>query len=180
MSKKLFDLFENADFSKEVGNGDVCSIIYNKKGNSMLIQLSMEDVPESKEIFEAADIIKKRLALMSAEIYPKYPSVLFSAERIYHIIDLLRAKPNLKGKINGYLNNAEISEGDGIYEISLKNGGGDILSEGNIDKEIEKYAKGFFDVSIKVILTELRPLTLTTERKKLSRTIPNCRPHLLK
>lgn len=167
MSKKLFDLFENADFSKEVGNGEVCSLIYNKKGNSMLIQLSMEDVPESKEIFEAADIIKNRLSLMSAEIYPKYPSVLFSAESIYHIIDLLRAKPNLKGKINGYLNNAEISEGDGIYEISLKNGGGDILSENNIDKEIEKYAKGFFDVSIKVIFDGVTAINIDNREEKI-------------
>lgn len=167
MSKKLVDLFENSDFGKEVGNGEVCSIIYNKKGNSMLIQLSMEDVPESKEIFEAADKIKEQLSLMSAEIYPKYPSVLFSAERIYHIIDLLRAKPNLKGKINGYLNNAEISEGDGIYEITLKNGGGDILSEGKIDKEIEKYAKGFFDVSIKIIFDGVTAVDIDNREEKI-------------
>ncbi len=167
MSKKLFDLFENVAFGEEVGNGEVCSIIYNKKVNSMLIQLSMENVPEAKEILDAADIIKERLALVSAEIYPKYPSVLFSAERIYHIIDLLRAKPNLKGKINGYLNNAEISEGDGIYEISLKNGGGDILSEGNIDKEIEKYVKGFFDVSIKVIFDGVTAIDIDNREEKI-------------
>ncbi|MDE7280168.1 MAG: hypothetical protein K2N36_00305 [Ruminiclostridium sp.] len=167
MAKKLFDLFENTEFGKIVGNGEVCSLIYNKKGNSMLIQLSMEDVPDSKDIFDAADIIKNQLALMSAEIYPKYPSVLFSAERIYHIIDLLRAKPNLKGKINGYLNNAEISEGDGIYEITLKNGGGDILTEGKIDKEIEKYAKGFFDVSIQVIFDGITAVDIDNREEKI-------------
>ena len=167
MSKKLFDLFENAEFGTIVGNGEISSIIYNKKGNSMMIQLSMDDVPESKDIFDAAEIIKKRLGLMSAEIFPKYPSVLFSAERIYHIIDLLRAKPNLKGKINGYLNNAEISEGDGIYEITLKNGGGDILTEGKIDKEIEKYAKGFFDVSIKVIFDGVTAVDIDNREEKI-------------
>ena len=167
MSKKLFDLFENAEFGKIVGNGEISSVIYNKRGNSMMIQLSMEDVPESKEIFDAAEIIKKQLGLMSAEIFPKYPSVLFSAERIYHIIDLLRAKPNLKGKINGYLNNAEISDGDGIYEITLKNGGGDILTEGKIDKEIEKYAKGFFDVSIQVIFDGVTAVDIDNREEKI-------------
>lgn len=167
MSKKLCDLFENADFSEEVGNGEVCSIIYNQKSKTMLIQLSMDDVPESESIIAAAEIIKNGLGLKTAEIYPKYPSVLFSADKIYHIIDMMRSKPSLKGKINGYLNNAEISEGDGIYEISLKNGGGDILSEGNIDKEIEKYAKGFFDVTIKVIFDGVTAIDIDYREEKL-------------
>lgn len=167
MSKKLCDLFENTAFGEMVGNGEICSVIYNKKSNSMLIQLSMDDVPEAEEILAAAEIIKEQLFLKSAEIYPKYSSVLFSAERIYHIIDLLRAKPALKGKINGYLNNAEISEGDGTYEISLKNGGGDILSEGNIDKEIEKYAKGFFDTEIKVIFDGVTAIDIENREEKI-------------
>lgn len=167
MSKKLCDLFDGDLFSEDIKNGEICSIIYNKKSKSMLIQLSMTEVPLSESVFSAAEKIKEQLALNSAEIYPKYPSVLFSADKIYHIIDLLRAKPSLKGKINGYLNNAEISEGDGIYEISLKNGGYDILSEGKIDKEIEKYAKGYFDVSIKVIFDGVTSVDIDNREEKI-------------
>ncbi len=167
MSKKLCDLFEEADFSKEVGSGEVCSIIYNKKSKTMLIQLSMDDVPETEKIISAAETIANKLGLKSAEIYPKYPSVLFSSDRIYHIIEMMRFKPSLKGKINGYLNNAEISEGDGVYEISLKNGGGDILSEGGIDKEIEKYAKGFFDVTVKVIFDGVTAVNIDNREEKI-------------
>lgn len=167
MSKKLFDLFNECEFDETVGSGEVCSVIFNKLSKTMLIQLSMEDVPDSDKILAAAETAKNALGINSAEIYPKYPSVLFSAERIYHIIELLRSKPQLKGKINGYLKNAEISEGDGIYEISLKNGGADILSEGHIDTEIEKYAKGFFGVDIKVIFDGVTAVDIDNREEKI-------------
>lgn len=167
MSKRLCDLFNECEFDEIVGSGEVCSVIFNKLSKSMLIQLSMEDVPEAEKVLAAADIIKNNLGLSSAEIFPKYPSVLFSAERIYHIIELLHSKPQLKGKINGYLKNAEISEGDGTYEITLKNGGADILSEGHIDKEIEKYAKGFFGVEINVIFDGVTAVDIDDREEKI-------------
>lgn len=167
MSKNFFDLTDNRELDEIVGNGEVCSIIYNELSKTMLIQLEMEEVPESGAILSAAEDLKNRLDIKSVEIYPKYPSVLFSAEKLYHIIDLLRAKPNLKGKINGYLNNAEISEGDGVYEISLKNGGQEILSEFRIDKEIEKYAKGFFDTEIKVIFDGITAVNIDSHQEKI-------------
>lgn len=167
MSKKLVDLFNECEFDENVGNGEVCSVIFNKLSRSMLIQLSMEDVPDAEKILAAAETIKNNLGLSSAEIFPKYPSVLFSVERIYHIIELLHSKPQLKGKINGYLKNAEISEGDGTYEITLKNGGADILSEGHIDREIEKYAKGFFDIEINVIFDGVTAVDIDDREEKI-------------
>ena len=167
MSKKLSDLFDNIEFEGLVGSGEVLSVIYNSLSKTMLLQLSMEDVPEAAQILSAAEKIKAELELKGVEIYPKYPSVLFSAEQIYHIIDLLHAKPSLTGKINGYLKDAEISEGDGTYEITLKNGGGDILSDGHIDKEIEKYAKGFFDVDINVIFDGVTAVNIDNREEKI-------------
>lgn len=167
MSKKLSDLFENIEFNDIIGSGDVLSIIYNSLNGSLMLQLSMDNVPESEQILSAAEKIKSSLNIGSVEIFPKYSDVLFSADKIYHIIDLLRAKPSLAGKINGYLKNAEIFEGDNTYEIELKNGGADILSEGRIDKEIEKYAKGYFDVEIKVIFDGVTAVDIENREEKI-------------
>lgn len=167
MSKKLCDLFEGCEFDGSVGGGEVCSVIFNRLSGSVLIQLSLDDVPEAEKILAAAETIKNNLDINSAEIFPKYPSVLFSSDRIYHIIELLHSKPSLKGKINGYLKNAEISEGDGTYEITLKNGGADILSEGHIDREIEKYAKGFFGVEINVIFDGVKAVNIDDREEKI-------------
>lgn len=167
MSKKLCELFKQNDFDDIIGKGEVLSIIYNKISRSILIQISMDDIPQAEQILSAAEYIKNQLDISSVEIFPKYPSVLFSAERIYHIIELLHAKPMLKGKINGYLKNAEIYEGDGTYEITLKNGGADILTDGHIDKEIEKYAKGFFGVEIKVIFEGVKNVDIDNREEKI-------------
>lgn len=166
MSKKLNELFENIEFEALVCNGEVLSVIYNSISKKMLLNLSMEDVPDSSHILSAAEKIKKALHINAVEIYPKYPSVLFSADMISHVIDIMHSKPNFAGKINGYLKDIEISEGDGIYEITLKNGGADILSEGHIDREIEKYTKGFFNVDIKVIFDGITSVSIADREEK--------------
>ena len=166
MSKKLCDLFENIEFEALVGNGEVLSVIYNSLSKKILLNLFMEDVPDSVHVLTAAEKIKNALDVNAVEIYPKYPSVLFSADMINHVIDLMHSKQNFAGKINGYLKDIEISEGDGIYEITLKNGGADILAEGNIAKEIEKYVKGFFDVAIKVVFDGVTSVDISHREEK--------------
>ena len=168
MSKKLSDLFENIEFEALVGNGKVLSVIYNSISKKLLLNISMEDVPDSVHVLSAGEKIKNALNINAAEIYPKYPSALFSADMIPHVIELMHSKQNFAGKINGYLTDIEISEGDGIYEITLKNGGADILAEEHIDKEIEKYTKGFFDVSIKVIFDGVTSVDISDREEKLS------------
>ena len=166
MSKKLNELFENTEFEALVGNGEVLSVIYNTISKKMLLNLSMEDVPDSSHVLSAAEKIRKALDINTVEIYPKYPSVLFSADMISHVIDLMHSKQNFAGRINGYLKDIEVSEGDGIYEITLKNGGVDILAEGHIDREIEKYVKGFFDIEIKVVFDGVTSVNITDREEK--------------
>ena len=166
MSKKLNELFENTEFEALVGNGEVLSVIYNSISKKMLLNISMEDVPDSSHVLSAAEKIKSALHINAVEIYPKYPSVLFSADMISHVIDIMHSKPNFAGRINGYLKDIEISEGDGIYEITLKNGGADILVEGHIDREIEKYVKGFFDVAIKVVFDGVTSVNISDREEK--------------
>ena len=119
-SKKLCELFDNIEFKGLVGNGEVLSMIYHSITKVLLLNIAMEDIPESEEILKAADQIKGKLRINSVEIYPKYPSALFSADKITHVIELMHAKPYFAGKINGYLKDIEISDGDGIYELKRR------------------------------------------------------------
>ena len=166
MSKKLNDLFENLEFEALVGNGEVLSVIYNSISKRMLLNISMDDVPDSSHILSAAEKIKKALDINAVEIYPKYPSVLFSADMISHVIDIMHSKQSFAGRINGYLKDIEVSEGDGIYEITLKNGGADILADGHIDREIERYIKGFFDVNVKIVFDGVTSVAIADMEEK--------------
>ena len=84
MSKKLKDLFVNLVFDEITGGGEVTSIIYNSVSKGLLLQLSMEDVPESSLILSAAEKIKENLEIKSAEIFPKYPSVFLGQNISYY------------------------------------------------------------------------------------------------
>ena len=53
MSKKLRDLFENIEFEALVGNGEVLSVIYNSISKKVLLNLSMEYVPDSDHVLSA-------------------------------------------------------------------------------------------------------------------------------
>lgn len=175
-SKKLCELFDNIEFKGLVGNGEVLSMIYQSITKVLLLNIAMEDIPQSEEILKAADQIKEKLCINSVEIYPKYPSALFSADKITHVIELMHAKPYFAGKINGYLKDIEISDGDGIYEITLQNGGIDILTEGHIDREIEKYVKGFFGVEIKVRFDGVTSVDIPDRDEKFETDDPSLPP----
>lgn len=168
MSRKLNDLFENKiNFESTVGNGEVLSIVYNKISKSLMLQLKMDFVANVSDIFNAAELIKNELHINSTEIFPKYSPVLFSADAIPHVIEFLKTRPKLSGKINGYLNDIQIDEGDNIYEITLKNGGADILADSHIDRTIELYIKRFFDVETKIIFDGVKSVNIDTREKKI-------------
>lgn len=166
-SRMLCELFEDIEFDGLIGNGEVLSIIYYSIRKALLFNIAMDDVPDSSVVLSAAEQIKKKLGVKIVEIYPKYPSVLFSSDKIYHVIELMHAKADFAGKINGYLKDIEISEGDGTYEITLKNGGADILYDGKIDKEIEKYIKGFFGVETKIRFDGVTSIDINNRDGKL-------------
>lgn len=167
MSKKLCELFNNIEFESIVGNGEVLSIAYDRIKKIFSLKIGMDDIPDSADILSASNKIRNYLLVNMVDIYPNYPSVLFSADKLPHVVELMRARPYLAGKINGYLNDAEISDGDGTYEITLKNGGYEILTECHIDKEIEKYVKRFFGVSINVIFDGVTSVDIPNREEKL-------------
>ena len=167
MSTKIKDLFKDIEFDEIVGNGIVLSVLHNinrETEHSLLFQLELDTIPQIEAIFDANEKIKNELEIDSAEIYPKYPSELFSSEQIIHVIQLIKSKFRV---INGYLNDIDIDESDGVYEITLKNGGKDILLDGRIDKEIEKYVKGFFGVEISVLFDGVTEASLEEHENKI-------------
>ena len=164
MSTKLKELFKNCQFDETVGNGIVLSVLHNEEKRSLVFQVEMNTVPDVETILNANEEIKKELELSSAEIYPKYPTELFSAEQIPHIIRLIK---NGTGIINGYLTDIEIDESDNVFEITLKNGGKDILVDAKIDRKIEKFAKGFFDVDISILFDGVTDASLEEHENKI-------------
>lgn len=141
MSGTLSEIFENIEFAPSVSCGKVLKIARRNSQNDLNINLELDEVVSMEELLKSSALISEKLDV-SATVYPKYHSSLFSTDYIYDIIELIKSKNAL---VNGYLDGADISCDDSECEITLKSGGVDILTGMGVDKKIEVFIKGFFD-----------------------------------
>ena len=166
MTNTLSELFENIGFAPVIANGRVIKMVSDEAKNILNINLALDDLVSMDELFTVNDLISKELDGVKVTVYPKYHSALFSGDYIYEIIKLLKKK-NIS--INGYLDDAEISNDDNVYEIALNAGGIRALEGLGMDKKIESYVKGFFD---KVIFVKLSSQNEFNEEELLHTEAP--------
>ncbi|MGN0656921.1 MAG: PolC-type DNA polymerase III [Ruminiclostridium sp.] len=168
MAPTLKELFTDISFDEQLANGTVLTVLHKKNDNSLIFQLQLsENVPFSV-IYDAADAIKNALDAGKINIYPKYPSNIFTGERIFDIVDFLRREGE---GINGYFDDAEVRLEGGSCEITLKYGGASILTEIGIPVKIKKYAKGFYGVDIDISFTGKTELDLKEYEEKMAEEI---------
>lgn len=147
MSSTLSDLFDNIELESTIANGRVIKMVPDRQRNILNINLQLDELVPMKALFKANEQISDALDGVNVTIYPKYFPEIFDEDYIYDIIELLKMK---NGAVNGYLDDAEISDDGSVFEITLKSGGMSILEGLGVGKRIETYIKGFFDKIISV------------------------------
>lgn len=146
---KLLELIDNIEMPESVCGGRVLTIACNNEKKDLKINLALDSLVPMSELFSASEAIS---AEINAEvtIYPKYHESLFSVDYIYEIIEFMKRKTP---SINGYLNDAEISDDGSTYEITLKNGGKKVLLGLGIENKIQTFVRGFFDKQVSIVLS---------------------------
>ena len=166
MTNTLSKLFDTIEFTPIIANGRVIKIVSDEMKNIMNINLELDDLVAMEELFKVNDLISKELDGVNVTVYPKYHSALFTGDYIYDIIELLKKK---NVSVNGYFDNAEISNDDNTYEITLTSGGIRALEGIGMGKKIETYVKGFFD---KVIFVKLSSHNEPNDEELLNNEAP--------
>jgi DNA polymerase-3 subunit alpha (Gram-positive type) len=147
MKEKLRVLFESLSFDLEIAEKHIISAVHEREPNIFKLQIESDELLAADCINKAAELIKNELGISGVVIYPKYLAGLFSAEYIPEIIGLMKHIPVIAG---GLLNDIEINDDGEVFELTLSGGGREILLAESLDKEIEKLAKWFFGVNIKI------------------------------
>ena len=150
MTNTLSALFDTIEFSPLVADGRVLKILNDKSKNIININLELDELVAMDELFVVNGLISDELDGANVTVYPKYHPALFTVDYIFEIIELLKRK-NMS--INGYFDDAEITNDDNVYEIALSAGGIRALDGLGMAKKIETYVKGFFDKVINVKLS---------------------------
>ena len=165
MSEKLSLLFEDLEFDPIIADKPVISAVHLSANDSFILQIESDELIDAVYINSAAGVIKNHFGINEARIYPKYTAQLFSADYIPEVIKLMKYNPVV---VNGFLDDIEINDDGENFEITLNNGGREILLAEKLDKEIENLVKGFFGVKIKVEFTN----TVNTEPAPEQETQP--------
>lgn len=150
MPAKLSELFDGLTLPESVAAGTVLKIVYTEQKNEILINLGLDALSPAAEILAAEGQISSAASGAAARIYPSYPESLYTADYISEVMALLKDR---NGAVNGYLDNAEISDDGENCEISLKHGGREMLLQMGINTSIERMIAGFFKKAIHVEFT---------------------------
>ena len=153
MAAKLKEVLNSVTFSETVGEGRLLSILCDDNDKSLILQLEADELIPASLLSEGADAIRKYLSVPSVKIYPKYDEGLFEVSYLRDIVDIMKSS---YGMINGYLDDAEISDDGDTFEFSLMHGGYDLLIGEKIDREIEKFIKGVFGKSVHIAFNEVK------------------------
>ncbi|MCL2018365.1 MAG: PolC-type DNA polymerase III [Oscillospiraceae bacterium] len=168
MSEKLSVLFEGLKFESEIADKQIISAVHESGDNTFILQIKSDELLSADCVNKTAKQIETELEIKKVLIYPKYPRELFTAEYLFEIIGIMKRNFAV---INGFLNDVEINDDGEIFEITLQNGGREILLAEKADKEIEKLARGFFGVSIKIEFTNIE-ITQDAEKNEGTESIP--------
>ncbi len=144
---KLIQLLDIPELPDEVKNGELLSVRVSESDRSMIMQLESGSLIPARVLIDAGNMIKGYLEVPSVRIYPKYDEELFTIEYLADIIEIMKQQ---YGVINGYMDNAQISDDGDVYEFALEHGGYDLLVGEHIDREIEKFVRGVFSKAITV------------------------------
>ena len=182
MSAKLRELFEDLTLPQTTAEGSVLKIIYNEKNNEILINLGMDDLCPAAEILTAEKQIMSVTGGAKVQIFPSYHESLYTPDYVYEIMAVLKDR---NGSVNGYLDNAEVSDDGETCEISLSSGGRDILMKMGIDQTIQRMINGFFRKKLNVVFTGKSEVNIeeylqneqaSVQKIKLAQTPPPAAP----
>ncbi len=149
MATTITELFETA-LPAEIADGRVTKLVFSENKNSLSVLAEFDKTVSAKALFEASDVVAKKLDGVSVSIFPKFDPLLFTKEYIYEIIDMIKRRQT---SVNGYFEGAEIIGSDPKYTIFLKTGGKKVLTGLETDKRIEKYVRDFFGKSVTIDIT---------------------------
>ena len=161
--KDYFSEYVDDNLLSFLGNGIIESMTIKRAAREVTIILHLDKLVAYSEIAKAEKYIKEIMELNKFCINPYYSSDLFEIEYFSSIIGFVRRKNPIS---NVFFNNANISFNGDELNISLKNGGLDLLKSQGVDTDIENTFSDLFGMTVKVNMLEAETYDIEKEIKK--------------
>lgn len=139
----------NIELPESILCGDIFKLTYTENLENIRFHAHFEELVPSDDIFVFEKSVEAAIKVEQVRLAPRYPSEKFGMDCYGELIKLLKRDIPV---VNGFLDDAEVSLGNGELHIKIVHGGRDILDRYNFCVYFSRLIYNQFGVRVKVFL----------------------------
>jgi DNA polymerase-3 subunit alpha (Gram-positive type) len=148
---EIFNRFIPDDDLKIVGEAEVADIKINREDKEINVDAIFEQYISFEKITQYAKQVLEIYELSAFHIFPSFKPECFKVEYIYDIFQILKKTIST---VNGFLDGCKCELEDNTLNISLFNGGAELLIQTRCDTEISHLVFEQFGIKLKIHFIE--------------------------
>ncbi|MCR4638857.1 PolC-type DNA polymerase III [Ruminococcus sp.] len=138
-----------SELPESVLSGEIFKLTYTENLESIRFHAHFDEVVPSDDIFAFEKAVEAAIKVEQVRLACRYPSGKFGMECYGELIKLLKRDIPV---VNGFLDDADVSLGNGELRIKIVHGGRDILDKFNFCTGFSRMIYNQFGVRVKVLL----------------------------
>ena len=138
-----------SELPESVMNGEIFKLTYSENLESIRFHAHFDEVVPSDDVFAFEKAVETAIKVEQVRLACRYPSEKFGMDCYGELIKLLKRDIPV---VNGFLDDADVSLGNGELRIRIVHGGRDILDKFNFCTGFSRMIYNQFGVRVKVLL----------------------------
>ena len=138
-----------SELPESVMNGEIFKLTYSENLESIRFHAHFDEVVPSDDVFAFEKAVEAAIKVEQVRLACRYPSEKFGMDCYGELIKLLKRDIPV---VNGFLDDADVSLGNGELRIRIVHGGRDILDKFNFCTGFSRMIYNQFGVRVKVVL----------------------------
>ncbi|MGN0632336.1 MAG: PolC-type DNA polymerase III [Oscillospiraceae bacterium] len=169
----ISEFFEgyNERLPEIIGNAVMLKLSYSEHDNSIEITAKSDELVPYAEVSKFQRSMSEKLGLKDLFLRLKYTPDKLTADYFTDLTQFLKARFPL---VNGYLDNADVTYENGVFNVGLKHGCADILKKAGIETAFPSLVFEMFSTSVKIVLsgvTSIDPVKFEHEQEEYLRSL---------
>ena len=138
-----------SELPESVLGGEIFKLTYTENLENIRFHVHFDELVPSDDIFVFEKAVEAAIKVEQVRLAPRYPSEKFGMDCYGELVKLLKRDIPV---VNGFLDDAEVSLGNGELRIKIVHGGRDILDRYNFCIYFSRLIYNQFGVRVKVAL----------------------------
>ena len=148
---KVLEKYIDNEIITNMGDALIDKFNIDALKNEINIEISNDKIINQLYLDKFVKCIKEKTNASLVNVIPKYYGITFSSEHFFVLLAYIRSQ---KQVVNGFFNNSSCTLDEDKLNVTLRNGGYDLLVRLEMQKRLKNAAKLIFNKNISVEFTE--------------------------